>query len=595
MFIVTTTDDLFPQVTALEDADPELVAIGERYWALAGFHADTGTPVWCERTADIETLGWGNRHYVLAAAATRAVLEGRNCPQCDGPLSLVSRTSLQQVCLNDDTVVCVECTPSLAELVRQLSDASRQKKRQAARAKARQQSALQEALTRWVRHCKEALEEKYPFRLAAEADIPARAGVRQMLATLALLRHAPSATPLTAVGTWTAPLHPDRPTASRLLNEALAAGLLRVHPSSPRTAFVWRPESFDIAVQEAEGDLDNLATPTLGDGYYPLNALFYAPYGTSMGTAAENLDAHLSAALDPAALTAARQADLLDAAIELIAEEALRYFTHRLDELYLPEIPENQYARLKEAAYRVAEVRPLGEIYNLVWWSTRAAAEGAQKHPRAPRTNMTTHALNQFESHAQHACEEPDWAIKPFSEITALGLAAMTRVLFYAVLDQPPFEASIPDIAAALPPALPGPPDPATARPGERPEALDDILAFLTGYPEAWQPERVRELLDELRERYADEPDWHVDSQVLARGAARLRRLHDRLVPTLGARQAALAVFAATPLLDRPVVTNGESMPCGSWIAAHLVEELLEPDFPEPAPAPDLGTGAEVP
>ncbi|MGW7492736.1 hypothetical protein ACWGKA_00210 [Streptomyces luteogriseus] len=586
-----TTEDLFPSVTALEGADPELVAIGERYWALAGFHTETGTPVWCERATDIETLGWGNRHYVIAAAGTRAVLEGHDCPACGGPLSLVSRTSLQQVCMGDATVVCADCSPSLTELVSQLVDPSRQKKRQAAKAEARQQSALQEGRARWDELCQAAVEAKYPFRLLAESDIPGRAGVREMIATLALLRYAPSATPLTAVSTWTTPLHPDAAASGHLLNSSLTAGLLRVHPSSPHNAFVWHPDSFETCLQEAEGDLDNLPTPTLDGSYYPQRAYFYAPYGTSMGTAAVNLDAHLSAALDPAALTAARQGDLLNAVVELIAEEALRYFSHRLEELYLPEIPENQHARLKEAAYRVAEARPLGEIYNLVWRSTRAAAEGAQKHPRAPRANMTTHALNQFEGHAQRACEEPDWAIKPFSEITSLGLAAMTRVLFYAVLDQPPFETSLPDIAAALPSPLPGPPDdPTSARPGERPEALDDILTVLTGYPEAWQPERVHELLGELRELCADEPDWHVDSHLIGRGAARLRRLFDRLAPAIGARQAALAVLAATPLLDRPIVTNGESAPCGPWIMNHLTDGLLGLDDD-----PVSATEAELP
>ncbi|MFD3380643.1 MULTISPECIES: hypothetical protein [unclassified Streptomyces] len=569
------TTDLFPLIAFLDGAHPELAAIGERYWALAGFHAETGLPVWCEKASDIETLGWGNRHYVIAAAGTRAVLDGRTCPECEGPLSLVSRTSLQQVCLGDDTVVCADCTPSLAEFVRQLTDPSRQQKRTAAKEKARHQSAAQEARSRWEQLCQEALEEEYPFRLFPEADIPARVGVREMLATLALLRYAPTAAPFTASAGWNTPLHPDSATTRALLNGTLAAGLLRIHPSSPPSAFVWQPDSFESALREAGGDLDNLGDPAHEGSYYPLRARFYTPYGASMGTAAENLDVHLTAALAPAALTAARQDDLLDVTVELVAEEALRYFTHRLDELYLPEVPENQSTRIKEAAHRVAEVRPLGEIYNLVWRSTRAAAEGAQKHPRAPRTNMTTYALNQFETHAQRACDDPGWSIKPFSEIAALGLTAMTRVLFYGVLDQPPFETSLPDIAAGLPPALPAPPDPATAGPGERPEALDDILGTLTDYPEAWKPERVRELLGDLRERCADEPDWHVDSHLIGRGAARLRRLYDRLAPALGTRPAALAALAATPLLDRPIVTNGESTPCGPWIADHLIDGLL--------------------
>ncbi|MFD9224535.1 hypothetical protein ACFWDI_32110 [Streptomyces sp. NPDC060064] len=60
----STVDDLtklIPAVIAADDADPELVAIGERYWALAGFAPDYGTPVWCEKTTDIDTAGWGQQ------------------------------------------------------------------------------------------------------------------------------------------------------------------------------------------------------------------------------------------------------------------------------------------------------------------------------------------------------------------------------------------------------------------------------------------------------------------------------------------------------------------------------------------------------
>ncbi|MEU7384432.1 MULTISPECIES: hypothetical protein [unclassified Streptomyces] len=51
---------------------------------------------------------------------------------------------------------------------------------------------------------------------------------------------------------------------------------------------------------------------------------------------------------------------------------------------------------------------------------------------------------------------------------------------------------------------------------------------------------------------------------MIGAGAAHLGKLYDRPAPVLGARQAALVVFAATPLLDRRVVANGESTPCGS-------------------------------
>ncbi|MEV6329338.1 hypothetical protein [Streptomyces sp. NPDC051909] len=54
---------LIPSVVPVEGADPELVAIGERYWALAGFMPELGTPVWCEKVRDIPVAGWGRQLY----------------------------------------------------------------------------------------------------------------------------------------------------------------------------------------------------------------------------------------------------------------------------------------------------------------------------------------------------------------------------------------------------------------------------------------------------------------------------------------------------------------------------------------------------
>ncbi|WP_405689415.1 hypothetical protein [Streptomyces sp. NBC_00057] len=137
-------------------------------------------------------------------------------------------------------------------------------------------------------------------------------------------------------------------------------------------------------------------------------------------------------------MKAALQEDLLALAQELIAGEALRYFTNRLDELNLPDVPANHTVRLVDAVGKVSAHRPLGEIYNLAWRATRAAAEATQKNPRASRANMTTFAVNQLESLAKRAVDEPDWSIKPFSENQRYGAAAMTRVLFFNVLDANP-------------------------------------------------------------------------------------------------------------------------------------------------------------
>lgn len=63
----TVLAGLTPTVVPVDGADPELIAIGERYWAMAGFHPELFTPVWCEKAADIDTLGWGGPLYATAA------------------------------------------------------------------------------------------------------------------------------------------------------------------------------------------------------------------------------------------------------------------------------------------------------------------------------------------------------------------------------------------------------------------------------------------------------------------------------------------------------------------------------------------------
>ncbi|MFE9099051.1 hypothetical protein [Streptomyces sp. NPDC007264] len=571
-----TVDDLsnlIPAVIPDDEADAELVTIGERYWALAGFAPDYGTPVWCEKTTDIETAGWGNQIYVVAAAGVRAVVPGRECPECGGPLSLASRTAFQQVCDGNDPA-CVECTESLLLAVRAVLDPARKAKREAAKAKAQAQQAVDEARAQWQQAQQESVAKEYAAVFPSEHTTLPVAGVRDMIGALALLRYAPSTSPIAEISAWPDPLYPDTSKIGSLLGTLVRAGLLKIHPSSPVTAFVWVPETFEDALSEAEGDLGAVATPQLTSSFYPLTARYYAPYGTSPGKAVEALDAHLASALDPAGMHAGHHDDLLAAAQELIAEEALRYFSNRLAEIHLPAVPENHSARLSEAAYKLAEHRTLGEIYSLVWRATRAAAEAAQKNPRAPRAHMSTHAINQFETHAHRAVADPDWEIKPFNEIPGHGPAAMTRALFYNVLDSSPIDTSLPQIKEALPAPIPQ----ATA---EKPSAASDddqltiTIEWLDAYPNSWNPEDVPAALSILKEKREETPEWHFEGKILARGAAQLHRLYERLAPTIGTRQAALAVLAATAMLVHPVTINGKSLTNGEWIFGKLSGLLL--------------------
>ncbi|GAA1306778.1 hypothetical protein GCM10009647_026600 [Streptomyces sanglieri] len=570
---------LTPTVVPVAGADPELIAIGERYWAMAGFHPELFTPVWCEKAADIDTLGWGGPLYATAAGGVRAVVD-HMCPQCQQQLSLTSRTALADLA-RGETPVCVECTESLVAAVQTLNDPKRKAKRDAARARAAEQQALDAALATWQSAQHELIEERY--RLTFSETVPT-ASVREMVAALALLRYAPSTTPISQIGAWLDPLHPAQTETVQLLGALVRGRLIRIHPTTPVTAIEWK-SSFQDALAAAGGDLESVElSPQPTSNFFPLDSRFYAPFATSAGTGAQHLDAALSERLTPEHLTAGQHDDLLSLAQELIAEEALRYFTSRLEDLNLPTVTDNHVERLREAAYKVARHRPLAEIYNLAWRSTRSAAESAQKNPRAPRANMSTHAVNQFETHALHAVTDPAWPIKAFGEVTGCGPSAMARTLFYTVLDMHPLETSLTDIEQALPEPAPEPPTPAgeaTPQPPTGKESEDEELSLLVrwlhAYPESWDPDTVLKALEDLAQSAAG-MEYDVEQRVVRRAVAHLQQLKACLSPVLDERQVALAVLAATELLQHPVTGSDRSaknQPVGSVVRRHLSQAIF--------------------
>ncbi|WP_406396505.1 hypothetical protein [Streptomyces sp. NBC_00887] len=584
---------LIPTVIAEPEADPELVSIGERYWALAGFAAEVFTPVWCEKAKDIDTQGWGHQIYVVAAAGVRAVVPDRQCPHCEGPLSLTSRTAFQQIC-EGDTPVCVDCNDSLIAALRLVRDPARKAKRDAAKQRNQQQQALAEAQTRWHRLQQEKVAARYATSFPSEAAPPSAAGVRDVLSVLAMLRYAPSTAPMTSPTQWPEPLHPNTDETFSLLGAAVRSGLLRIHPTSPVRAFEWTPPTFEDALREAEGQIEALPDPEFTGDFYPLRASYYAPYGPSAGKAVEQLDARLTGALDLARMTAGQHDDVLALAQELIAGESLRYFADRLETIKLPEVPDNHRARLAEAARKVAAHRPIGEIYNLVWRATRAAAEAAQANPHAQRANMSTYAVNRFESDAQRAAADPGWELKLFSAIPGHGPAAMTRTLFYNVLDSNPIELSVPQIRASLP----EPADPAetsdVSDDSDFADDLDQSLAWLHSRPHAWDPRCVPAVLGALAEEDpSSSPVWNFDGKVIARAAAKLHSLYGRLAPVIGEREAALSVLAATELLLHPVTADGEAQVSGEAIRDVLDAALYAP-APEAPQQDDIEDGEEA-
>lgn len=574
------------ELDLLEGAPEELVAIAQQYWSLAYLETEGGYVSWAGPVKAIDTTGWGPAH-IAAGAAVRARMPGRSCPACAGPLTLTSRTAFEQACFGS-TPECVECTPALLEKMNKLRDPSRSAGVAAAK-RANPRAQQTGAETRWAERQREEIRSRYGLVFLQDAPLPT-ASIRTEATTLALLHYAPSTTPIGPVRLWAEPLDPD---PLRTVGDLLANGFIRIHPDTAPAAFCWEPEDFREAISRAEGDIDAVQPPQLTDRYYAREAVHYVPYGTSMGTAVENLTAHLTAQLTPAAFDDGRRAELLDLLGELIAAEALRYFDLQLAKRHLPPVPDNHLARLKDIARRGGSTLALGEMNNLIWRAARSAADAAQRSPQAPRANMSTFAVNCLETYVQQALADRQ-PIKPYTFDASL-LAALTRTVFYGVLNADPFTTSVVQAHQTLPEPVPS----ARLRQAEEsPEVeegsqndndavgeLDEgkemdrvILAWLTEHRSEWT---TADFTDHLLYMQSQTLAPRPTSMDYARAAAagRVQSLHEDLADLLdGNDQDAVvaACAAAQHLLDGKEHRG---------VGQQLVEQFVVRVLPEQAPA----------
>ncbi|UWM50177.1 hypothetical protein N0X72_14785 [Streptomyces carpaticus] len=542
------------EVDILEDAPEELVAIAQQYWSLAYLEPEGQYAVWTGRVKAIDTTGWGPAH-IAAGAAVRARMPGRSCPTCAGPLTLTSRTAFEQACFGS-TPDCVDCTPALLEKMNKLRDPSRSAgapPRQRASPRAERNSAE----ARWVEQQSEAIRSLYKVGFFPDAPLPT-AGIRTEATALALLHYAPSTTPIGPVCLWADPLDPD---PLRTIGDLLASGFLVIHPDSPPEAFCWDPENFREAISAASGDIDAVQPPQLTTRYYAREAVHYVPYGTSMGTAAENVTAHLTERLAPDALDQGRKEELLVLLEELIAAEALRYFDLQLAKRHLPPVPDNHLVRLKDVAQRGSSMLTLGEMNNLVWRAARSAADAAQRNPQAPRANMSTFAVNCLETYVQQALADPQ-AIKPYTFDASL-LAALTRTVFYTVLNADPFTTGVIQAQQILPegeppaesheaedrhqtPEQPGAGVDTVGEPGEHLKMDKAIIAWLAGHRSEWTAKDFTDHLLYLQSQaLAPRPTSRHHAQAAAAG--RVSDLYHHLAELLGGndQDAVLAACAS--------------------------------------------------
>ncbi|MFE9098258.1 hypothetical protein [Streptomyces sp. NPDC007264] len=561
-----------PVIEPVPEAPEELVTLGRRYWEIVSRDPNSACVAWRFRAASLEGHGWGKPH-VAAAAGVRAILPDRSCRRCGGPLTLTSRWAYQQLFEGGDPG-CVDCTPRMQDALRRLHDPEHVAERTALQEQAQRARTEQDIKRQWSAQQREAIRERYPVRHLQEAPIP-HAGVRTELTALALLRYATSANPLGPVDLWEAPLLPEPQLVAGAVAETVRAGLLAVHPDSVTGAFTWEePRTAEEALARAGGDLDAVGQPELSDRYYPTRAAHYSPYGSSLGTGAAALDAHLIDRLNPARMTLERQHELLGVLVELIAREAMRYFDYQLQVRHLPAVPDTHFVRLRDATERAAEALSLGEINNLAWRAAVRAADAAQIYPGAPRANMSTHAVNRFEAYVQDAVGGGlDYPLKPYTN-SNVELSAATRTLFYTVLDKNPVTTSRADAEREMPPAVPSvAPGGDTSPDTVQPLPLDTSLAWLRRHPEDWTPEGFIAYLQGLQ-NLDDGPETNTSAPVLAEAAMSLATVWRDLSGATGdARAAALGAASAARLMTTPVTYDLVSGYCGQWIIDGFVTE----------------------
>ncbi len=445
-------------ITPRDDAAESLVEIAKRYWAVAGTD-DYGRISWREGTRH---LGVGRPHVVAAAGATVEVA-GVACPECQlEPWQPRSRSALDALARGVGVHgTCASCDLSLpVDALRERTDLDAHARRAASVAKAVQQAGEAKALAEWNRRCSVAVSERFPLQLADEweDDLPDWP-LDLEVATLACLRYASTVTPIPSMSTWNTPLTPDAAWTRALIVEWVTRGPLDVHPDTAPSTFGWTPATNEALLCGSpdhtachaswEAVLEHMPSPRIAS-YVPDRLKFYVPYGPTLGTAAEHLDTHLANKFRLDLRDGSpRMSGLPNLAERLIAGETVRYFDMLLHVHNLPPVADNHRPRLVEAARLVARARPLGEAYCVVWRAVRAAAASAQANLRAPKANMTTHGVNQFEQGAQRAAD-PELKLGRWHEDSRVPLSAMTRTTFLSLLGADPMATSVLNVGERL-------------------------------------------------------------------------------------------------------------------------------------------------
>ena len=555
-------------IAILEGVPDPIIDIGLAYWQLESVD-EAGIARWTWSTRDISTEGLGAIQHV-AAAGVRALVPDAVCRACGDQLAVRTRSDFSAV-LVGGAATCVDCDPKYidgAEKARAVFGSDRYRKTAAEAATAR---VTREAEQRWNAQRRQVVNDRYEVTFSPDDEIP-RGRLEHAVTLLTILRqgHTSDQNPglILPVNEWRHRLTAAADVAT-VVNELNLVGLVRVHPATKDTVFLFEPASFAEAWTAANGVVDDVAPPRLANRYAPTEACFYIPFGTSMGTAVRRMDDHLTHRLQIAGLDETDRLQLLGLLADTIADEAVHYFEYQIADKSLPPVPEQHRPRLREAARKAADYMSLGRLYCQAWRAARDGAVAAQRHGMPNSPNMTTHAVNKFENFANDRSQA---AGEPFGELADLPIAGMTRTLFHVVLDASPFNFTV-DQARALLAGIPVPDDGSWAWPA----AADRVMKSVDLGD--WDGQLLRDELERMRSHWSRSRSLAPQTRMAEKVAGH----YDVYAKTASARDAAMAaveiaLLTARAGADDAVAAQAVLLRWDDALAEHRGTAALQPN-----------------
>lgn len=551
------------ELSRRDGAPDELWEIARLYWEHAGINA-YGKVAWSRPAKSVPVTGWRGAVHHVAGAGAVALLPGKTCAECGGPLTLSSRTAYETGRLDVDTRCCA-CTPNYVENVmltggppseelRQLQQQKAVAKQAAAEAEEEARAAQQRVLDQVEKERREAIAAQYPLDLRPQLPHPESVSFRARLTALALMDYAAEGGIIEPLAHQDLVFAPSPQFASDLIHEANGK-LLVIHPSTPTRAFEWTPAEAHDA-------------PSWG-GYYPLLVRMHLGLGEPDPENWADAREEVAGSLQPAAIAASEQENMLETAADLIAGEGLRYLNFKLkDEYRLPEISDDLRPRVLElltfAAYRLS----LGHLMRAIWTVTSGATNLKASKPYMPRQRITDYTVNRLEEKIQEFIAPGYQLLDPFRADTRLQLSAVTRTLYYEVMHADPLTSTLVQIRDTFPePSDQRARDLCRAGIPDGDAARDALFASIG----RWSGDTFRRALAEIESRSFEPcaPGCAHDRQ--PKLAQLLGASFDRLVSRIGENAASTALIETIRYLNEPLPDNDRP---GDLLLTLLAQEL---------------------